>query len=184
MFQEEGDDLEIDENDVSEEDLLMYSTFAGLRTFVLNDESKTNVFGVLIEEYDDSFLVGLPARIIRDGDDWVIDPFASVPYFRMMKSAIMGLSYMIQPYEDLYRKYLDTKGSELYPEISEYIEEGAEDSEPAESAVVGPTDTNVSLSKDADQGQQVLGMTDEELRQYLLEKYNNGELSDGSGKKH
>lgn len=170
---------------VSEEDALLYSTFAGPRIFILNDADKTNLLGLVLDESDDSFLVGLPASAFERDSEKQIRPYCPAPYMRLMKSATMSVLYTFGEIEDLYMKYLDTKGRELYPEVADYIEEGEEDnSDPAEASIVGPADIDISLSKDATPEQQVLGMTDEELRQYLLEKFNNGELANGSGKKH
>lgn len=188
MFEEEDDaELEFDPNDVSAEDSLMYSHFSGPRIFILNDNDKFNMFGVLLEESDDSFLVGLPAKMTSEDGEVKVEPFMPVPYSRFMKSAILSVSYTFGIFHELYMNYVETKGAELYPEIADYIEEDAElETESAESTIITPIDadiTDISLSSEVEEGTKVLGMTDDELQKYLTDKYNIGELAIGSRKK-
>lgn len=180
----EQEQQEIIEEEPTEEDILLYSSYPGPRIFVQNTDPSINIFGLLLEENDDSFLVGLPARIKETTEGLVVEPFVPVPYFRLMKSGILHVMYTFGVFDEKYMEYLMTKGREIYPEISEYIEEGDNQTEPAEAAVVKPEDTDVSLSKDYVAGGQLSGMTDDELKKYLTEKYNNGELTGGSRKKH
>jgi hypothetical protein len=185
MFESNDVEIEMDENDVSEEDILLYSSFPGPRLIVLNNAAMTNVLGLLLEESDDSFLVGIPG-IAKQQEDGSMDiqPFVPVPYIRLLKSAIISVMYTFGVLEDAYMQYLDTKGRELYPEVAEYIEEDEAESESGAPEITSYVESNVSLTKDAQEGQQVIGMTDKELQKYLTDKYNNGELSSGSRKKH
>ena len=184
-------DLEGGEEEVlSEEDILLYSTYSGLRIFVLNNAAMTNILGVLLDETEDSFLVGLPAVVVEGRPvESAIEPFLPVPYTRLMKSAILTLMYTFGVYQERYLEYINAKGKELYPEIDDYIEEGQGQGQYLEAVLVeqpevaGPENLEVSLNKDSEVPEKAVGMSDEELREYLLDKFNVAGLTSGSRKK-
>ena len=188
MFDNEDDELGVGvelEEDLTPEDVLLYSTFAGPRLFVLNNANMTNVLGVLMDESDDSFLVGLPIRLMNDGNDPTkikAEPFAPVPYIRVLKSAIITVSYLYGIFESEYTKYILEKGAALYPEITDYLEEG-EESEEVSVPNVPTQSVDVSLTNDTETPEEVQGMSNEELKKYLTDKYNNGELTGVTRKK-
>lgn len=184
---EEHINVDLDEANVSEEDVLMFSTYSGPRVFILNDERKTNILGLVLDESDDSFLVGMPGKALQDAEgNYKIEPFVPVPYLRFLKSGILSLMYVPEPVSTIYQTYLEEKGPEIYPDIADHIEDveadDLEEQTPGQ-AIVAPNEVNVSLTPDEQGGNKVLGMTDEELRKYLTDKYNNGELIGGSNKK-
>lgn len=186
MFEDEqaGIPVELDDENVTEEDILMFSTYPGPRVIVLNDAKKTNILGLVLDETDDSFLVGLPAKAVKDKDDgYKITPLFPVPYIRMMKSSILTTMYTFDVIDVMYKEYLDTKGREIYPEVAEYIDGEDVEPEPVAQIAAAIDDLDISLTKDETEGNKVLGMTDDELKKYLTDKYNNGELSSGSRKK-
>jgi hypothetical protein len=175
--------VNLDDDDVSDEDVLLFSTFTGNRIFVLNNAHMTNIVGLLLEESDDSFLVGLPAKMIENDAGYQVQPFAPVPYMRLLKSATMTVMYTFGAIEAMYSDYLRTKGREMYPEVAEYIDGGEAEVQSVQSEAIAPDNVEVSLTVEETAENKVQGMTDEELREYLTNKYKNGELASGSRKK-
>lgn len=109
--------LEIDDSLTEEENNLLFSDELGLRIFILNNSTNTQVLGVLMEESDDSFLVGLPSKLVENE----ILPLVPIKYGRILKSSIMMVVY---PYGILYEKYiayLKTKGASVFPELIDAI---------------------------------------------------------------
>jgi len=175
MIEEIGEDGE--DGDPTEEDVLLYSHFAGPRIFVINDSSKTNITGILLDESEDSFLVGLPVKFSRETtgkEKIIIEPYIPVPYFRLMKSSVFSVMFSFDPYLALYLDYVKETGVKLYPEALEYLNVELQESNPSGIIEVGPDEDEQGVKS---------GMTDDELREYLFEKYNLGGLSNGSGKK-
>lgn len=184
MIEDEINDQIVEEEDITEEDILLHSTFTGPRIFVLNNESYTNVLGVLLDENEDSFLVGLPATLMTDDATTKVMPFLPIPYFRLMKSSVFCIMYMYGKYTEYYHKYVDEKGKELYPEISEYMdpieETGIDDFLEGADVITGSVDSD---SKEVEVQGEIQGMSNDELKKYLIEKYGEGSLGLGAKKK-
>jgi hypothetical protein len=188
----EQEDDEIDEEFLTPENILLYSTIPGPRIFTLTGSHEA-ILGLLLEESDDSFLVGMPARMILPLDDKgqanpdgvkTIIPYVPLPYFRLMKTAIMNVMYMFGEFEDLYMLYVEAKGNELYPELGEYYDPDQTVEIPdVDKTEIKPAEETVGLTQEAEDGNQVQGMSDEQLKEYLTDKYKNGELPGGSRKK-
>lgn len=173
MINDEDDDIEqIDSSLVTEEDTLLFSTFPGPRIFILNNATQTNMLGVLIEETDDSFLVGLPSRLLEAEKGVQVEPFVQVPYLRLMKTSVSTILYLFGIFKDKYLSYLIEHGATLYPDIQDIIEDIKEQhATPVES---------VETSRKEDK----TGMDDEALKEYLSEKLQRGEIIYGTGSKH
>lgn len=189
MTEDENEELELDleeEEDLSPEGILLFSTQPGPRLFTLNDGHMTVIAGIMLEETDDSFLVGLPARIVQtDANRYDVIPHSTSPYSRLLKSATMVVEYITGVFEVCYMDYVREKGPEIFPQFSSYLETDAEDLEvndaPADIAIT--SDEDIGIGKEAVGGNQVIGMSDEDLRIYLADKFNNGELLGVSRKK-
>lgn len=125
---EELEDIEIEPlDDVSEEDELLYSLSMGPRIFNLNNANGTTMLGVLIEETDDSFLVGLPSRLIQAEEGLKVEPYLSVKFARFFKTSIVSVMFLFDKFYDSYIEYLQTRGREIFPELIELMEFSEED---------------------------------------------------------
>lgn len=168
-----NDDINISnaEDMISEEDGLLFSTFPGPRLLILNNASQTNLLGVVLEETEDSFLVGLPSRLIDSGSDLQVEPFVKVPYLRLLKSSVLTVLYLFDVFKEKYLAYLIEHGTTLYPDLSDIVEDLKEQ---YAAPAISPKETS----------EEKLGMSDEDLEEYLSEKLQRGEILNGTGSKH
>lgn len=166
------DDVNDDEF-VSEEDSLLFSVLPGPRIFTLNNVNSTTMLGVLLEETEDSFLVGLPSRLIDSEAGLKIDPFMSVPYMRLIKNSVLSVLYPFGVFKEKYIPYLIEQGPTIYPEIADILKDISV------SEIPDTPKVSENLEKS-----EISGMDQEELKEYLTEKYNNGEITYGNGTKH
>lgn len=91
---------------IEQEDDLLFSLEVGPRIFLLNNTSETSLLGVLTEETEDSFLVSLPARLVRTDSDVEIVPYGNSEYFRLMKTGVTLLMFLCEPYTKHYLEYI------------------------------------------------------------------------------
>ncbi len=140
----------------------------GPRVFFMDKSSMQTIVGVLVLETDDSFLVAMPARLVEDGAGVKeIQPFLTVPYFRLQKSSVTFTSYLFEPFGNAYREYLESVDPVVFPELEYFLnnwKDGYID--------LGLSETlkSKSKSKHALEPREVgvkSGMTDDELRVYL-----------------
>lgn len=178
----EPDDTEVVEEEPGPEDILMYSAYPGPRLFILNTADGTNLLGLVLDESDDSFLVGLPSRAITSEAGPKIVAYNAAPYLRLMKTSLISVMYIPDGFLEMFMQYVTDNGRKIYPEVYDYLEAGETDDQPADTAIIASLEPDVGLNKEA-AGEQVQGMSDDELKKYLADKYNNGELSSGSRKK-
>ena len=131
MAKEEQLEAGIDDMISEEEDLLL-SLVPGPRIFTLNNTDQNTLLGVLLEETDDSFLVGLPSKMIalEGSDETVIVPYVPNKIFRLMKSAVVALMYLVEPFDEKYKEYLLQEGAELFPDVIQALSIKPEESEP------------------------------------------------------
>lgn len=87
------------------------------RIVILNTIAGSSLMCMVLEESDDSFLIALPAKLLRNEDKQTmeIDPYLPVPYARFMKSGILFITPIFGTFEYLYLKYLLAHGIEEYP---------------------------------------------------------------------
>ena len=166
-------DFEIEEdNFIPEEDVLLFSATPGPRIFTLNNANSTTMLGVLLEETDDSFLVALPSRLIDIEGKLKVESFMAVPYIRLLKSAVLSVLFPFGSFKAMFIPYIINKGMEIYPELEDLIEDLKEELE-------SPTQ-----AQHKEQSEVVYsGMSNEELEQYLTEKFSRGEITSGNGTK-
>lgn len=180
------------EDDLTPEYSLMYGIDQGPRLFVFNNADSTTLLGVMLEETDDSFLVAIPSKLVQvaqpansTGTETKIVPFIPVPYIRIFKSALLTTMYLYGEYAEKYLEYLKDKGEDIYPELLDVMdsireqlgeEEGSED--------IDEEILELSLNTDSGVEQKAEGMSDEELKDYLKNKYNKGKTDNGNAKKH
>lgn len=158
-----------------EEDSLLFSVVPGPRIFTLNNSSSTTLLGVVLEENDDSFLVGIPSRLLDSDNGMRIEPFVAVPYLRLMKSSVLSVLFLFGVFREKYLPYLIERGVELYPGIADIVDDIVRNEE-----IQFPE----PISSEQEETKEKMGMTDEELKEYLEEKLNKGGIVYGNGSKH
>lgn len=181
----------LEEDDLTPEYSLMYGIDQGPRIFVFNNADSTTLLGVMLEETDDSFLVAIPSKLVQvppitssSTTETKIVPFIPVPYLRIFKSAILTTMYLYGEYAEKYLEYLKDKGEDIYPKLLEVMDSireelGEEGSEDIDEEIL-----ELSLNTDSGVEQKAEGMSDEELKDYLKNKYNKGKTENGNAKKH
>lgn len=172
MINDDDDIEQIDDGLITEEDVLLFSAFPGPRIFILNNATQTNMLGVLIEETDDSFLVGLPSRLLETEDGVRVEPFVRVPFLRLMKTSVSTVLYLFDIFKEKYLAYLIEHGTALYPDIRDIIEDLKEQ-------YLVPVE-----SSESSKSEETTGMNNEKLKEYLSEKLQRGEIIYGTGSKH
>lgn len=93
-------------------------TDAGLRIF--NTVSGLSLMGIVLQEQDDSFLIGLPAKLMvypERGPERVVEPHVPVPFIRSFKHTMLTVMPLFGEYEAYYTNYLLKEGLKIYPEI-------------------------------------------------------------------
>jgi hypothetical protein len=116
-------DSKNDINDViTDSDDLLYSRFYGVRQFRFLGR-EIPLVGVVLEETDDSFLVGMPV-MIAGGDGYMqaapVDSGRN-PFIRLMKSAVGFVALPTEPQDDLYIEYLIENSPSVFPDLLEMI---------------------------------------------------------------
>jgi hypothetical protein len=88
------------------------------RIVILNTIAGSSLMCMILEESEDSFLVALPAKLLRNEDKQTmeIDPYLPVPYARFIKSGILFVTPVFGTFEFLYLKYLLAQGIDEYPD--------------------------------------------------------------------
>lgn len=125
------DDLEVEAEEVGEEwplspeetSLLYPSIDLEYRAFRVTNSNST-IFGVLLRETEDSFLVALPASIkLEEDNSQVMVPIipSNVSVARFLKSNIFIVANLIGPSLEAYKSYLEVVAPELYPDLIEEL---------------------------------------------------------------
>lgn len=174
MTQDEFEDEDFDPDNITEEDALLFGLGVSARLFTLNNEANTTLLGILLEETDDSFLVGIPSRLVKSGEEHFIQPFAPVPYFRLLKNSVMSVMYPFGIFTEKFNEYVKTEGVELYPPLADIMTLDAEE-EQVEETPEPPQEQNEV---------QVFGMSDDELKEYLAKRLKEGGIPNGYDNKH
>lgn len=138
----EEQDLDID-NDINEDDVtdsedLLFSTFYGIRIFHFSGSWDNIMLGVVLEEIDDSFLVALPASVAKDNNSLVLTGFSHVPYMRFMKSEFRALSQPTKNMEEAYVSFLEKEAKSVFPDLLSLIGKTIEDVDIEDSRVDNP----------------------------------------------
>lgn len=115
-LEQEDEDLEI-----SEYEELLYSPFSDLRLF--NFAAASPVLGIMLQETEDSFLVGLPTRLNKQKDSEVLklEELLPFPYIRLFKSNVLYISPLFKIFEFAYIKYLKEIGLPNNPEMIDFL---------------------------------------------------------------
>lgn len=129
-----NNDFEDPEEDLSsisaEEEDLLYSLSPGPRIFNLNNTNGTTLLGILVEETEDSFLIGLPSRLLDIDGEMKIEPYMPISYARFMKSNVLSVTFLFGVFLEKYVEYLKTTGAEIAPDLVDridFIEDKEED---------------------------------------------------------
>lgn len=120
------DDLEGIEIDTfcpltDEEDNILYTTYEGPRAVVLNNSSFTLILCTIMQESDDSFLVRMPAKMITEDNSIKATSFVLNPSVRLLKSSILMVTDVREPFLTPYMDYLKTEGIKYFPDLEQEI---------------------------------------------------------------
>ncbi len=159
------DDLEYEYEDTEEMDLL-YSQSIAARIFVLNSPPTATILGINLEENEDSFLVAIPAKLVEIQGVTKVASFLEVPYFRLMKSSVVSVIPLYGIFEEKYIEYLKEHGSDVYPELEDFI---------MELHLTYPEEESEDTA-------EYSGMCHEELESYLNEKLTTGNITNGNSR--
>lgn len=99
-------DLDDEEYELDEVENLMYSQEPTPRIFILSNANETALLGILESETEDSFLISVPARLIKTEAGLEIVNHGTNPFFRLMKSNVSIVMPMTEPYERPYQEFL------------------------------------------------------------------------------
>lgn len=116
-LQEELESLE----PLTEEEDLLYSEVIGPRLFMLNNAAASTLLGIIMEETEDSFLVGFPSKMLKvdETEEYRVDAYVPGPFFRLMKHCVISVMFMVEPFLTPFNEYLESEGPDLYPELLE-----------------------------------------------------------------
>jgi hypothetical protein len=95
---------------------------------VINTVLGSSVLGIILKELPDSFLVGLPGKLVRqhvvDGssgefldESLVVQEFVPPSEIRLFKSTLLSMLPLFDDFEYFYLQYLLTEGIEKCPDM-------------------------------------------------------------------
>jgi hypothetical protein len=115
-----------DDEYVESEDLL-YSYTYGVRLLHTGGKKDEIIIGIMLEETDDSFLIGMAASISRsekDRDLIILEQVANgIAYLRFMKTSFRAVSFPSPDYEEAYLHFLKSESPKIFPELLNLIGE-------------------------------------------------------------
>lgn len=111
------------------EEELLFTPYPGIRIFSLNNNQQTTLLGILVEETDDSFLVGLPSRMVKDEktEDLSVVPYLPATFYRLLKTSVEGVLFMEDPFLSEYHKYVVGMNRPEFEEILPILFENFEE---------------------------------------------------------
>lgn len=110
---------------------LLFSSEPLPKILVLSNATNTNLLSIVLAETDDSFLVYLPARLIRSLDSEVegtekqfrIDPYIyGAKKVRILKSNTVMVLEMPNPFISKYMEYIRDQDKDMYVSMLDNIE--------------------------------------------------------------
>lgn len=112
------------EVDTNWDDILDHENASDLKLRIFNTVAGSSILAIVLRETEDSFLVGLPCRLLASKDKKLIEPQMPVRFARFMKPTILYVTPCFGEFEIFYIKYLLGEGKLQYPEVitSEYEE--------------------------------------------------------------
>lgn len=103
--------------DTTWDDILNHEQAVDLKLRIFNTVASSSIIAIVIKETEDSFLVGLPCRLMANGDKRLIEPQMPVRFARFMKPTILYITPCFGEFEIFYIRYLLDQGKEQYPEF-------------------------------------------------------------------
>ena len=107
-------EIQVEENEenieyeTDEVENLLFSIRPEHRVFVLANKNETTLLGMLDSETEDSFLVLFPSRMVqREDNNYEIVPYMEVPFLRLMKSQVIIVAPIMEPFSSEFACYLD-----------------------------------------------------------------------------
>lgn len=97
-------------------DLLDHNTSKDLNLRILNTLSGSSLMCSIIEETTDSFLVGLPCKLVVYGEKKVVEQYIPFNFMRIPFSALLGVIPCFGDFEYSYIDWLINNGNDLFPE--------------------------------------------------------------------
>lgn len=88
-----------------------------LKLRVLNILSGTSLLGIIMQETEDSFLVGLPCKLMEYENKKAVQPYIPIPFIRVFKTTIIVALPCFGEFEIFYIKWLLDHGKYLYPDL-------------------------------------------------------------------
>jgi hypothetical protein len=100
------------------EDLASHQTITKeLKLRIINLLSGSSILGIILREQDDSFLVGLPSKLMAYDDLRVVEPYMPVPVIRIFKPTILSLIPVYGEFEIYYIRYILKEGKEVLEDL-------------------------------------------------------------------
>jgi hypothetical protein len=116
-----------DDDDYIESDDLLYSYTYGVRLLHTGSKKDEIIIGIMLEETDDSFLLGMAASISRKEDLITIEQVAQgIAYLRFIKTSFRAVSFPPPDFEEAYLHFLKSESADIFPELLEIIGESEE----------------------------------------------------------
>lgn len=107
--------------EISEYEELLYTPFSDFRIFHFLQSPP--ILGILLQETDDSFLVGLATKLVKqpDSDTLKMEEVLPFPYLRLFKSNVFYVTPQFNVFEYAYLKYLKEVGLVEHPEMIDFL---------------------------------------------------------------
>lgn len=115
---------DIEDEDYSGAEDLLQSLAYGIRMFRSGRYGQDTIIGVILEETDDSFLVGMGAGIFQDKNRMIVEELSKgAQYIRLLKSSITLVTFPEKVFELAYLDYLHAESHKIFPELLSMIGE-------------------------------------------------------------
>lgn len=87
---------------------------------ILNNVAGSSLLGVVLEELPDSFIIGLPAKLVKKNDALSVIPYLPCETLRVFKFTLLHLLPLADEFELPYLDYVLERGGEIDLPEEEY----------------------------------------------------------------
>lgn len=98
-------------------DLLDHNTSEDLNLRILNTLSGSSLMCIILRETGNSFLVGLPCKLIAYREKQVVEQYMSVNFIRVPISSLLAIVPCFGEFEEEYIGWLIENGQQLFPRV-------------------------------------------------------------------
>jgi hypothetical protein len=146
------DNSAIDSEVLADDELELLTTpFVDLRLFNLNNNAGSTIMGIAITEMEDSFLVGLPCRLLKLPDgNLQIGPYVPTKLIRLFKNSVVSMTVMFGDFLEYYTAFLKNKGLIDFPEFKAYFGPELYEESKSPSEVMTETMNEMKVSKETE----------------------------------